>query len=466
MQTKRIVVILFLLLWYGSMEALHAQQVLTLKEAVQTALANYGSIRAKANYLNASKATATQAKRDYLPNLNLSAQQDYGTVNGQFGPSYGLNGLGVASSGPTLPSQNWNATFGGLYLANINWDFFAFGRAKERIRTAQAAVARDQADWEQEQFQQSVRVAGAYLNLLAAQRLTRSWLNNLQRADTFRAVVVTRALNGLIPGVDSTLANAEVSNARIAYTKAKDAEQTQANQLAQLMGVPPATFLLDTVFITRIPTALADSVGTAVQEHPLLKYYENRIKLSDEQARYIHTLNFPAFSVFGVMQTRGSGFDANYITDQTAYTHSYWDGVKPNRSNYLLGVGVTWNITSPLRVKHQTASQRFVSKGLQDEYELVRQQLAAQLSLSDTRIKNALDNYAEAPIQVNAATEAYKQRTVLYTNGLNTIVDVTQVFYTLNRAETDRDIAYTNVWQALLLKAAASGNFSLFINEF
>jgi outer membrane protein TolC len=466
MQTKRIVVILFLLLWHGSMEVLHAQQVLTLKDAVQTALANYGSIKAKANYLNASKSTVTQAKRDYLPNLNLSAQQDYGTVNGQFGPSYGLNGLGVSSSGPTLPSQNWNAAFGGLYLANVNWDFFAFGRAKEKIKTAQAVVARDQADWEQEQFQQSVRVAGAYLNLLAAQRLTRSWWNNLERADTFRAVVVTRAKNGLIPGVDSTLANAEVSNAKIAYTRAKDVEQTQANQLAVLMGVPPTEFILDTLFIARIPAALTDSVNTAVQGHPLLKYYENRIRLSDEQTRYIHTLNFPAFSVFGVMQTRGSGFDANYITDQTAYKKGYWDGVKPDRSNYLLGVGVTWNLTSPLRVKHQVASQKFISKGLQDEYELVRQQLTAQVSLSETRIQNALVNYTEAPIQVNAATEAYQQRTVLYRNGLNTIVDVTQVFYTLNRAETDRDIAYTNVWQALLLKAAATGNFSLFINEF
>lgn len=466
MQTKRIAVVLFLLLWHGSMEALHAQQVLTLKDAVQTALANYGTVKAKANYLNASKATATQAKREYLPNLNLSAQQDYGTVNGQFGPSYGLNGLGVASSGPTLPSQNWNAAFGGLYLANINWDFFAFGRAKERIRTAQATVARDQADWEQEQFQHSVRVAGAYLNLMAAQRLTRSWANNLERADTFRSVVVTRALNGLIPGVDSTLANAEVSSAKISYTKAKDAEQTYANQLAQLMGVPPTDFTLDTVFITRIPSALSDSVSVGVQGHPLLKFYENRIKLSDEQAKYIHTLNFPAFSVFSAVQTRGSGFDANYITDQTAYSKGYWDGVKPNRTNYLVGVGVTWNITSPLRVKHQTASQKYISKGLQDEYELARQQLTAQLSLSDSRIRYALDNYAEAPIQVSAASEAYNQRTVLYRNGLNTIVDVTQVFYTLNRAETDRDIAYTNVWQALLLKAAASGNFSLFINEF
>jgi hypothetical protein len=45
-------------------------------------------------------------------------------------------------------------------------------------------------------------------------------------------------------------------------------------------------------------------------------------------------------------------------------------------------------------------------------------------------------------------------------------VDVTQTLYTLNRAEIDRDIIYTNVWQSLLMKAAATGDFELFINEF
>jgi outer membrane protein TolC len=464
MQRKKLVCLFFLLVLYGRTE-LHAQ-VLTLKDAVQTALTNYGSIKAKANYANASRESATQAKRDYLPNVNISAQQDYGTVNGQFGPSYGLNGLGVASSGPTLSSQNSNAAFGGLYLANINWDFFAFGRSKEKIKTAQAVVTRDESDSQQEQFQHSVRVAAAYLNLLAAQRLTTSWQRNLARADTFRFVVVTRVKNGLIPGVDSSLANAEVSSARIAYTKAKDFEQTQANQLAQLMGVPAQDFVLDTLFITKIPSALTDSVSGNMQNHPLLQYYKSRIDLSNEQANYAHTLNFPVFSVFSVAQTRGSGFTSEYITDQTAYNKGYWDGVKPTRTNYLIGLGVTWNITTPLRITHQVKAQRYISQGLQAEYDLVQQQLNAQLALARTRIINALDNYNEAPIQVNSASDAYLQRTVLYRNGLTNIVDVTQVSYTLNRAETDRDIAYTNVWQALLLKAAASGNFSLFINEF
>ncbi|RYG04740.1 MAG: TolC family protein, partial [Chitinophagaceae bacterium] len=97
-------------------------------------------------------------------------------------------------------------------------------------------------------------------------------------------------------------------------------------------------------------------------------------------------------------------------------------------------------------------------------YELADQQIKAQLALSETKIANALKNYDEAPKQVNAASSAYLQRTVLYKNGLTNIVDVTQSLYTLNRAETDRDIAYNNVWQAFLLKAAASGDFQLFIN--
>ena len=35
-----------------------------------------------------------------------------------------------------------------------------------------------------------------------------------------------------------------------------------------------------------------------------------------------------------------------------------------------------------------------------------------------------------------------------------------------NQAETQRDVIDTNVWQALLYKAASTGDFGLFINQF
>jgi outer membrane protein TolC len=114
-------------------------QNLSLKEAIKTGLENYGSIKAKSNYTNASRESLKQSKRDYLPNLNLSAQQDYGTINGQNGALYGFNGLGTASSGPAS-DQNWNSAFGALYLVNMNWDFFTFGKTQEKINLAKVDV--------------------------------------------------------------------------------------------------------------------------------------------------------------------------------------------------------------------------------------------------------------------------------------------------------------------------------------
>jgi outer membrane protein TolC len=201
--------------------------------------------------------------------------------------------------------------------------------------------------------------------------------------------------------------------------------------------------------------------------HPILKFYRSQIDVSRQQEKYVGRFKYPVFSLFGVMQGRGSGFNDNYsVFNPDDYTHNYWTGVKPTRTNYLVGVAATWNLTSPLRVRQQVLAQHWRSEGLANEYELVNQQIRAQLSLADQRMKNAMANYTEAPVQMKAASDAYLQKSVLYRNGLSTIVDVTVALFTLNRAETDRDISINNVWQALLLKAAASGDFNLFMNEF
>jgi outer membrane protein TolC len=435
-----------------------AQQPLTLKQALETAMNNYPSIKAKSNYIKASTASAKEAKREALPNIIVSAQQDYGTVNGQNGPLYSF-GYAVASSGTPIGAQNWQAGFGALYLSNVNWDFFAFGKARQRVKAAQSYITRDEFDKEQELFEQQVRVSSAYLNLLAAQRLTRSEQFNLDRADTLKNVVTVRAKNGLIAGVDSSLANAEVSNARTELTNARDAEDERASELARLMGITQVDFLLDTIFITKMPLSFTD---TATSMHPLLKFYNSRIGVSDAEARYFNTLKYPVFSLFGVFQARGSGFADDYIINPSGYSKGYFDGINPDRINYLFGVGLTWNITSLSRVKQQVASQLYISKALQDEYDEVNLQLKTQQLLSEKKIVNAVKNYNEAPVQVRSASDAFQQKSVLYKNGLTDIIDVTQTLFTLNRAEVNRDIAYNNVWQALLQKAAATGDFNLF----
>src|ERR1700753_2629516 len=74
---------------------LQAQDRLSLKDALKIALDNYAIFKAKPCYPQASKAAAQQARLDYLPNLNLSAQADYGPANGQNRPLYAFGPPGI-----------------------------------------------------------------------------------------------------------------------------------------------------------------------------------------------------------------------------------------------------------------------------------------------------------------------------------------------------------------------------------
>ncbi len=458
-----------LLLFLGVLfvyQAQAQQKVLNIKDAEQMALANYGTIKSKANQLNAAKAYLKETRTEYLPDVSISAQQDYGTANGQNGPLYGYRGLSVASSGPAQAKQNWNAAFGSLYLSNVSWDFFSFGKSHERIKVQKNIVNREQADLTQEQFQHEVRVASTYLNLLAAQQLEKAQQDNLNRAMDLQKVVVARVRNGLNPGVDSALANAEVSNAKISLTNTQQTVQDQSNQLSVYLGIPAQDFLLDSAFVTKLPTTLEALSSVQLADHPQLRYLQNRIGVSDEQAKYLKTFSYPTFTLFGVYQGRGSGFNYDYTTNPNSVNSSYGAGANPTRYNYLFGVAMVWNITSPFRVHYQVQSQKYTSEQFKNDYDLVEQQLTAQLALAQTRIGNSLKNYREVPVEVSAASDAYKQKYTLYKNGLANIVDFTQALYTLNRAEVDRYIALNNVWQALLFKSAATGDFGIFINNF
>jgi outer membrane protein TolC len=442
-------------------------QNLMLKDAVEQGVANYGLLTAKSKYAMAANETIEQIKMDYLPNLNLSAQQDYGTVNGQNGPLYGFGGLGVGSSGLPLAYQNWNAAFGSLYLINANWEIFTFGRIKQRVNVAKADAERYQKDYEQEVFQHKIRISAAYLNLLASQRLLGSQQKNLERAGVFYQNVAVRVTNGLLPGVDSTLAAAEISRAKIVLNQLREQLKVQNNDLVQLMGQTPQNFVTDTTLINRLPKVVEQGdPASDTQNHPTRQFFKSRILLSQEQERFFKKEFLPSISLVGIYQTRGSGFNANYSADQTSYSQSYFEGITPSRQNYLIGLGASWNLTNILRSRKKIRYQSLMSLGLQDEYKAVDTELLAREDAANARLDLALQSYREAPKQVAAAQQAYLQRTTLYNNGLTTLTDVMTAAYTLNRAETDRDIAFTNVWEALLMKAAAIGDFGLFINEF
>jgi len=208
------------------------------------------------------------------------------------------------------------------------------------------------------------------------------------------------------------------------------------------------------------------NTATEILHNPQILFYKSRIDLSNQTALFLRKSILPGFNFFSVLQTRASGFSNNYTPAfSDSYSKSYWDGINPTRSNYLLGVSLSWNVMSIPKIRQQVNAQRFVSAAYQNEYDLIATQLQDQLILADQRIENSLQSVKEVPLQYKALSDAYRQKSVLYKNGLATIVELQQALYALNRAEADVIGAYITVWQSLLQKAAASGDFSLFINQ-
>ena len=444
-----------------------AQQApLYLSEAIRSGVNNYQSIQAKKNYFYSSKELVQNTRNEYLPNVTAGIQDAYGTVNGQYGPLSIGNVAGVSSSGPAFGTQSWNAAFSAQYVINTNWEVFSFGRFKSRIASFQARANTDSADLVQEQFIQSVKIADAYLNLLITQILISNARADSARVAYVQKVVTAKAKNGLIAGVDSSIVNAQVSSARIAILDAEAREQQQRNLFAQILNGAPVEYNnLDTeFFLKQIPKEFNDDYK--VEQNPQVQFYQSRVIQSDKYADYLKKSITPGVNLFGIVQTRGSGFSYNYSPDyENRFSGKLWDGINPTRTNYVTGVSIAWNIMSLAKIKHQVTAQRFLSKGYANETDLIATQLKDQLVLADQRIANTLQRFNEVPKQYKAASDAYLQKSVLYKNGLTDIIDVQQALYALSKAQTDVSISYIYIWQALLQKAAASGNFNLFLSQ-
>lgn len=438
-------------------------QILKLEDALYRAQNQYDKIKAKQQLVNASVQNTDFQKQQYLPDFTFSAQQSFGTINASHGTMYAYGGLGSAATSMPLAEQNWNAAFGSLYFANINWNLFSFGKIKNQIELGSKKELTAQADLQQEIFQQQIKVSATYFNLLASQRIKFVQEKNAERAQVFYEMTHARAKSGLIPEVDSQLAKAEWSNAKSMQIKAYDKELEWSKQLAILMNDDFKTYQLDSLYSTSLPEKLMTTSENNSSNHPYLQWQQSQIDESKQNINVLKAHKKPNLSVFGVIQGRGSGFESNYAQDNSAYSPNYLKGVGIDRGNYLLGVSLNWNITHIFRTNTKIKEQQFVTQSLQYTFDAQQKELKTLSHQANEQLKNAYNNFDETKVQLEAAALAHQQQTALYKNGLTTLVDFMQALYSLNRAEIEYEIAQNNAWQALLLLASAQGDIQILI---
>jgi outer membrane protein TolC len=451
------------LLWMGTglLTTQAIGQSLNLNQVVEQSVRQYPFLKAKQAEVSSAERRLQASRTELLPVVILQDQYNYATsnsLNNSFFPNEGTN---ISTSGGVRPVAISQASFGSYTSASIEWRAITFGRVKANIAVAKADLQRNKADYENEIFQHQVRTIDAYLLLLINQKLVQIQQSNLDRAQTFKRVVDSGVRSGMRAGVDSALATAEAVRAQLLLLESQQREQVQRLRLSELVGQLQNGMQVDSMrFYNSLPTsaALSDSLSP---KNPTLRLFQSQITLSAARSLATQRSGMPVISLVGVGNARGSGFSNQGDIFQT----NQLNGLGYQIGNYLFGVVARWNLTNLLRAHQDYQADQYLVERSRQLFNTQRLQITRQYQEAETQYQVATEQARQAPIQLRAARQAYQQARTRYENGMTDLPTLLQSVLTLNRAEVDGYVATSNVWRFLLLKAAADGDLSLFMNQ-
>jgi outer membrane protein TolC len=431
----------------------------TLQELLEYSRQNYPSIKAKESEVKGADKKVDAFRTDYLPSIILQDQYTYSTNNNMTGSFYPNEGIGLSTTGATKPDNDYAGLYGSLASVVVDWRIFSFGKVRSSVRYAKQERQVAQADYENEIFQLQVRVADAYLLLLISEKLTMAQLNNLRRAASFRQVIRAKVIAGIRAAFDTSLANAEYAKAALQLQESRRNEAVQRLRLAKLSGYADKSIGADSMNLYSDVPAFTDVKLS--QAHPLLVLSHARAETFNARARALRASSLPSISLVGSGLGRGGGISKVTGESSTGFSN----GTSYQMYNYLLGAVLRWNLTGFVRSQFDYSSEKQQyekSKYLQEEQDL---NLKTQSGEADLQIELAREQYRMAPVQLEAARNSFIQAQVRYENGLVDVITLEQTLYLLNRAETDQYVSVNNLWRALLLKAAATGDFNSFLSQ-
>lgn len=448
----------FLLVAFMSAQA--GAQQLRLHEALEQGKGNFPFLKAKRAEIHSAESRIKSVKTDYLPAFIVQDQYTYATSNSVAGAFLPNEGSALSPSGGIRPENHYTPTFGSFTTAMVDWKVFNFGKVKAQVNAAKADLARSQADYENELFQHQVKIIDAYLLLLINQKLVDAQRQNLERASIFKRVTDAAVSSGMRPGVDSSLAAAEYAKAQLLLLESQRSEKAQRLRFSELTGELRDSVQVDTMgFYSQLP--IVPGGATSLLKNPALRFAQAQVDASLARSLAVKRSFLPSISLVGAGWGRGSGIsnkDDSFHTD-------FSSGVKYQVFNYLVGVSTRWNLTGILKVRNDYHAEQFQVERFKSLYQTQQLQLDRQERESEIQFQLSLAQARLTPVQLAAARTAFNQAEARYQSGMTDLFTLAQSVNALNRAEVDKFVTNGNAWRSLLLKAAAAGDLSMFLNQ-
>jgi adhesin transport system outer membrane protein len=427
-----------------------AQSTLSLREILQRVDSRAPSLLADSSLIRVRRLQEDATAYNWLPNLRLNIQADLGTNNNVPGGyfSYGI----VPGNSRVRAQGNSSTILTDLGIASFDWEVCNFGAYGAQRRVAASDVQVEMAHYAQSRYGLESYAIEYYLQLIRLQDQLRIQSLNITRNEDMLRSVSALARNGIRPGVDTSVAGAELSRARLNYLELESALDDVRLQLAALSGYDAAAIKVDSASLNKLLNASPLLMPADTGSHPLVQYYQAEVQNSMARERLVRKSYNPKISVEAAAWGRGSSVSG---ADEFRPLPT---GFGFERSNYLTGVGVTYNLFDLKREQMQLRIQNATTEYQQRRLDAAHATLGLNLSAANEELKIARLRLVEIPRQLAAAEAAYRQKLSLYRNGLTDVLELNIALNVLYRAETDAATAKYQYGLALFHQAIAANS--------
>lgn len=437
--------------------AVKAQQPVTLKQLLNQVVKNAPALITDSSAIQIRQAQAVETRNNWLPNLKLNYQADIGTSNNVTGPYFGF-GIIPSSSGGIHATNVTSALSANLGIAAFDWELYNFGSYGAQNKVAQSNIRVEQSNFAQSKYQLQAYTISGYLRLLSLQDYVTIQYRNIQRDKEILRSISSLTKSGVRPGVDTSIANAELSKARLTYIELNNQVKQLQLRLSAISGLPYQNIVADTTIEAKLMGLPEQQFATDTANHPLINYYQSIYQNSKEREGLVKKQYNPKILLEAAAWSRGSSIDpqGNY--------NSLSSGWGFDRNNYLVGLGISYNLFDLRRRHLKLSTQKTETDYARNKLEEEKNALAASASQANAEMETARLRLQEIPHQLKAANDGYRQKLSLYKSGLTDIIELNAALSILYRAETDYAQAKYDYNNALFGQAVTQNQVGTILN--
>jgi outer membrane protein len=405
-----------------SLNSLAQTTPITLKQCVETAIANNIDVKQRDLQMQRSAVGWKQGKANLLPSINGSVNHD-------------LNqGRSIDPTTNSYVNQSYTSA---TYSLNGNLTLFNGLRLMNNLKARQYEYEASRLELQQQKDNLTLDVILAYLQILTNVDLLEQAKKQeaVSRQQVERLEIMHK--EGAIKPSDLYDLKGQLADNKLAIINSENNLNAAKLRLAQLMNVP-YNEALQVEKLTAEQFAM-DYQGTpdsiyqvATEQLALVKAANLRQKSAEKDVKAARGALFPTIGIGGGIDTRFSSTGV----DTSGAKVPYYDQLSNNYSTGV-GIGVNIPILNGLQRRNQVALAKIDQKQAEYTTQTTQIQLKQNIERDHFNMEASLNKYQALVDQVGSYTENFRIAEVRFNEGASTSVEYLIAKNNLDRANTN-----------------------------